>query len=92
MRISLLGGTTFLRSRIVKMYSPAMAPKINAKGAPTGAPLTCRVYCRRQLRCLLTRRVISNIETWSRLKIGRRFSSALIMRRFFLSCRPFRLM
>src|SRR5690606_5798109 len=35
---------------------------------------------------------MSNIETWSRLKMGRRFSSALIMRRFFLSCRPFRLM
>src|SRR5687768_17562118 len=25
------------------MYSPAMAPKINAKGAPTGAPLMNRV-------------------------------------------------
>ena len=36
-------------------------------------------------RCLLTSRVISNMETWLRPKIGRRFSSALIMRRFFES-------
>src|ERR1700674_1416082 len=32
------------------------------------------------------------METWPRPKIGRRFSSALIMRRFFESWRPFRLM
>ena len=45
------------------------------------------------LRCLLTIFVMSNIETWPLPpKIGFRFSSALIMRRFFASCRPFRLM
>ncbi len=62
------------------------------KGAPTGAPLRC-VYCRAtQLRCLLTSLVISNMLTWSFLKIALSAASALMLRRFFESCRPFRLM
>src|SRR4051812_7054091 len=44
-------------------------------------------------RCLFTSFVISNIETLDLPpKIGFRFSSALICRRFLASCRPFRLM
>jgi len=36
---------------------------------------------------------MSNIETWDLpLKTGRSLSSALMLRRFFESCRPFRLM
>lgn len=43
------------------------------------------------LRCLLTSRVISNMETClTPLNTGRRLSSALIMRRFFESCSPLR--
>jgi hypothetical protein len=48
-----------------------------------GTPHPPRAVCRRYDRCLFTSFVMSNIETWSFLKIGRRFSSALIMRRFF---------
>ena len=45
------------------------------------------------LRCLLTSLVMSNIDTWDfEPKIGLSFSSALMLRRFFLSCRPFFLM
>src|SRR4051812_49558938 len=45
------------------------------------------------LRCLFTSFVISNIETWPLPpKIGFRLSSALMLRRFLASCRPFRLM
>jgi hypothetical protein len=40
-------------------------------------------------RCLLTSLVMSNIDTcFLPPKTARSFSSALIMRRFFLSCRP----
>ena len=38
LRISREGGTTFLRSRIVKMYSPAMGGQHNQKGVPAGTP------------------------------------------------------
>jgi hypothetical protein len=45
------------------------------------------------LRCLLTSFVISNIETWALPpNTGFRFSSALMLRRFLASWRPFRLM
>src|SRR5688500_18697193 len=44
------------------------------------------------LRCLFTSLVMSNMDTRSFLKIGRRLSSALIMRRSFASWSPFRLM
>src|SRR3954452_5515647 len=47
----------------------------------------------RYLRCFVTSFVISNIETWPLPpKIGFRLSSALMLRRFLASCRPFRLM
>ncbi len=43
--------------------------------------------------CLLTNLVISNMLTCALpLKIGKSFASALIIRRFWLSCRSFRLM
>ncbi len=45
-----------------------------------------------QLRWLLIRRVISNIETWLFLKISRSLASALIMVRLVASWRPFFLM
>src|SRR3954470_24770648 len=45
------------------------------------------------LRCLFTSFVMSNIETWPLpQKIGLSLSSALIIRRFFASCRLFFLM
>ena len=47
----------------------------------------------RYLRCLLTSFVIANMLTDALPpKIGLRAASALIMRLFFLSCRPFFLM
>src|SRR5437762_849309 len=84
---------------MVKMYSPAMAGKISGqaggtrakKGRPSGGALTA---CgKRQLRCLLTILVMSNMETWLfPPKTGRSLSSALMARRFLASCSPFRLM
>ena len=44
------------------------------------------------LTCLFTSFVMSNIDTCDLPKIGRRRSSALIIRRFLASCRPFFLM
>src|SRR5918995_4212924 len=38
LRISREGGTTFRRSRMVKMYSPAMGGQNNRKGVPAGTP------------------------------------------------------
>ena len=52
-----------------------------------------RIRSRDYLRCLLTSLVISNIETCALPpNTGLSLSSALIMRRFFLSCSPLRLM
>src|SRR6185295_11330695 len=49
--------------------------------------------CSDYLRCLLTSLVISNIETWDLPpNTGLSLSSALMLRRFFLSCRLWRLM
>src|SRR5258705_2674825 len=49
--------------------------------------------CGCYLRCLLTSLVISNIETWDLPpNTGLSLSSALMLRRFFLSCRLLRLM
>src|SRR4051794_11487335 len=49
--------------------------------------------CVTYLRCLFTSFVMSNIDTWPLPpKIGLSLSSALIMRRFFASCRLFFLM
>src|SRR4029450_2629327 len=112
LRISLEGGTTFRRSRMVKMYSPAIGRiKIagagrNGTGRADGrAPLvTALVLPRRPGRAAflspadyftwrLTSLVISNIETcFLPPKTAISAPSALIIRRFFLSCRPFFLM
>ena len=70
LRISREGGTTFRRSRIVKMYSPAMGGKdadrdpitVNAKGRPSGDALEGREVWKAQLRCLFTSLVMSNMR------------------------------
>src|SRR6476469_1915097 len=81
--ITPLGEGCFLRGR---------TPEGRARGARP-SDTTTLVERRTYLRCLFTSFVISNIETCPLPpKTGLSLSSALIMRRFFASCRLFFLM
>ena len=69
--------------------SPLRCEKGRAFWARPFVDATAKFY----FRCLLTSRVISNMETcFAPLNTGRRLSSALIMRRFLESCSPLRRM